>query len=88
MTWARATPGRCFAGAGRPCAPAQVSTKVDYGVYLQFWTRRGGQRDPAVRRPTPQNVTISGLDPAAVSASTPIAGTKNWKSSTRAISRG
>ena len=45
--------------------PAQVSTKVDYGVYLQFWTRRGGKETPLCAA-TPQNVTISGLDPATV----------------------
>ena len=57
--------GPLFCWGGQTVRPAQVSTKVDYGVYLQFWTRRGGKETPLCAA-TPQNVTISGLDPAAV----------------------
>ena len=57
--------GPLFCWGGQTVRPAQVSTKVDYGVYLQFWTRRGDKETPLCAA-TPQNVTISGLDPAAV----------------------
>ena len=40
--------------------PTQVSTTVDYGVYLQFLARRGSSEVPLCAA-TPQNVEITGL---------------------------
>ena len=40
--------------------PTQVSTTVDYGVYLQFLARRGSSDVPLCAA-TPQNVEITGL---------------------------
>ena len=45
--------------------PTQVSTTVDYGVYLQFMARRGSSEIPLCAA-TPQNVRITGLDPEDV----------------------
>ena len=45
--------------------PTQVSTTVDYGVYLQFLARRGSSEVPLCAA-TPQNVEITGLAPADI----------------------
>lgn len=45
--------------------PTQVSTSVDYGVYLQFLARRGSSEVPLCAA-TPQNVEITGLNAADV----------------------
>lgn len=45
--------------------PTQVSTTVDYGVYLQFYARRGASEVPLCAA-TPRNVTITGLDAAQI----------------------
>ena len=45
--------------------PPQVSTSVDYGVYLQFLARRGSSEVPLCAA-TPQNVEITGLNAADV----------------------
>lgn len=45
--------------------PTQISTSVDYGVYLQFLARRGSSEVPLCAA-TPQNVEITGLDAADV----------------------
>lgn len=45
--------------------PTQVSTSVDYGVYLQFLARRGSSEVPLCAA-TPQNVAITGLNAADV----------------------
>ena len=45
--------------------PTQVSTTVDYGVYLQFLARRGSSEVPLCAA-TPQNVVITGLAPADI----------------------
>ena len=50
---------------GRADGAAQVSTKVDYGVYLQFWSCRQEKETPLCAA-MPANVTIAGLDPASV----------------------
>lgn len=42
--------------------PTQVSTRVDYGVYLQFLARRGSSEVPLCAA-LPQAVQIEGLDP-------------------------
>lgn len=42
--------------------PTQVSTKVDYGVYLQFSARRGNSEVPLCAA-MPQSVSIQGLNP-------------------------
>lgn len=55
--------GPLFRWAGQTVRPAQVSTKVDYGVYLQFWVRRGASEVPLCAA-MPQNVAIAGIDPA------------------------
>lgn len=62
--------GPLFSWGGGRLRPAQVSTKVDYGVYLQFFTTHPDPDHPEAMRETPlcaampQNVTITGLDPA------------------------
>ena len=38
--------GPLFTNNDQTVRPAQVSTKVDYGVYLQFWVRRGASEVP------------------------------------------
>ena len=43
--------------------PTQVSSTVDYGLYLQFLARRGSSEIPLCAA-TPQNVTITGIAPA------------------------
>ena len=45
--------------------PTQVSTTVDYGVYLQFLARRGSSEVPLCAA-TPQNVEITGLASADI----------------------
>ena len=45
--------------------PTQVSTTVDYGVYLQFLARRGSSEIPLCAA-TPQNIVIEGLAPADI----------------------
>ena len=45
--------------------PTQVSTSVDYGVYLQVLARRGSSEVPLCAA-TPQNVEITGLNAADV----------------------
>ena len=57
--------GPLFRWAGQTVRPAQVSTKVDYGVYLQFWSCRQEKETPLCAA-MPANVTIAGLDPASV----------------------
>lgn len=64
--------GPLFSWGGGRLRPAQVSTKVDYGVYLQFFTTHPDPDHPDAMRETPlcaampQNVTITGLDPARI----------------------
>lgn len=53
--------GPLFELGGQVIHPTQVSTRVDYGVYLQFFVRRGASEVPLCAA-TPQNVTITGLD--------------------------
>ena len=55
--------GPLFTNNDQIVRPAQVSTKVDYGVYLQFWVRRGASEVPLCAA-MPQNVAIAGIDPA------------------------
>ena len=55
--------GPLFTNNDQTVRPAQVSTKVDYGVYLQFWVRRGASEVPLCAA-MPQNVAIAGIDPA------------------------
>ena len=50
---------------GQTIHPTQVSTTVDYGVYLQFFARRGASEVPLCAA-TPTNVTITGLDRADI----------------------
>ena len=57
--------GPLFVVGGQVVHPTQVSTDVDYGVYLQFLARRGSSEVPLCAA-TPQNVTITGLDPADI----------------------
>lgn len=45
--------------------PTQVSTRVDYGVYLQFLARRGSSEVPLCAA-MPRSVQIEGLDPADI----------------------
>ena len=54
--------GPLFLCNTRLVRPAQVSTKVDYGVYLQFWARHGASEVPLCAA-APQNVTIEGINP-------------------------
>lgn len=53
--------GPLFTNNDQTVRPAQVSTKVDYGVYLQFWVRRGASEVPLCAA-MPQNVAIAGID--------------------------
>jgi len=57
--------GPLFTHNGQTVHPTQVSTKVDYGVYLQFMALRGGAETPLCAA-MPQNVQIEGLDPDGV----------------------
>ena len=57
--------GPLFTHGGQVIRPAQVSTKVDYGVYVQFYAMRGDQEIPLCAA-TPQNLRIEGLAPQAV----------------------
>ena len=52
--------GPLFALGGQVIHATQVSTKVDYGVYLQFFARRGSSEVPLCAA-MPHNVTITGL---------------------------
>jgi hypothetical protein len=52
--------GPLFRLGGRTVHPTQVSTKVDYGVYLQFWTPRGEKAIPLCSA-EPRTVEIAGL---------------------------
>lgn len=54
--------GPLFTSNGQIIRPAQVSTTVDYGVYLQFWVRRGASEIPLCAA-MPQNVSIDGIAP-------------------------
>ena len=45
--------------------PTQISTTVDYGVYLQFSARRGNSEVPLCAA-MPRAVRIEGLDPRDV----------------------
>lgn len=55
--------GPLFLLDGQTIHPTQVSTTVDYGVYLQFFAQRGASEVPLCAA-TPTNVTIIGLDKA------------------------
>ena len=57
--------GPLFTLGGQVIHPTQVSTRVDYGVYLQFSARRGSSEVPLCAA-MPQSVRIEGLDPADV----------------------
>lgn len=57
--------GRLFTLDGQSIHPTQVSTTVDYGVYLQFTILRAGGEAPLCAA-TPQNVTITGIDAADI----------------------
>ena len=52
--------GPLFVLGGQVIHATQVSTKVDYGVYLQFFARRGSSEVPLCAA-MPHNVTITGL---------------------------
>lgn len=57
--------GPLFTHGGQVIRPAQVSTKVDYGVYVQFYALRGDSEIPLCAA-TPQNLRIEGLEPRSV----------------------
>lgn len=57
--------GPMFEMGGQTIHPTQVSTKVDYGVYLQFFARRGASEIPLCAA-EPHIVTITGLNRADV----------------------
>lgn len=57
--------GPLFVHGGQVIHPTQVSTTVDYGVYLQFYAQRGASEVPLCAA-TPQNVTINGLEGADI----------------------
>ena len=57
--------GPLFVLGAQVIHPTQVSTSVDYGVYLQFLARRGSSEVPLCAA-TPQNVEITGLNAADV----------------------
>ena len=57
--------GPMFQMGGQTIHPTQVSTKVDYGVYLQFFARRGASEIPLCAA-EPHIVTITGLNRADV----------------------
>lgn len=57
--------GPMFQMEGQTIHPTQVSTKVDYGVYLQFFARRGASEIPLCAA-EPHIVTITGLNRADV----------------------
>lgn len=52
--------GPLFLLDGQVIHPTQVSTEVDYGVYLQFLVQRGASEVPLCAA-TPQNVVIEGI---------------------------
>lgn len=54
--------GPLFVLGGQVIHATQVSTRVDYGVYLQFSARRGNSEVPLCAA-MPHSVTIEGLDP-------------------------
>lgn len=53
--------GGLFALGGQTIHPTQVSTTVDYGVYLQFLAQRGRSEVPLCAA-MPQHLCIAGLD--------------------------
>ena len=53
--------GPLFALGGQTIHPTQVSTTVDYGVYLQFLAQRGRSEVPLCAA-MPQHLCIAGLD--------------------------
>lgn len=57
--------GPMFELGGQTIHPTQVSTKVDYGVYLQFFARRGASEIPLCAA-EPHIVIITGLNRADV----------------------
>ena len=57
--------GPVFTLDGQTIRPTQVSTKVDYGVYLQFFARRGASEVP-LSAAEPHIVRIAGLAPEDV----------------------
>ena len=57
--------GSLFALGEQVIHPTQVSSTVDYGVYLQFLARRGSSEVPLCAA-TPQNVEITGVRPEDV----------------------
>ena len=57
--------GPLFVLDGQVIHPTQVSTRVDYGVYLQFLARRGSSEVPLCAA-MPRSVQIEGLDPADI----------------------
>ena len=57
--------GPLFTLGGQVIRPTQVSTKVDYGVYLQFFARRGASEVPLCAA-EPHIVQIDGLAPEDV----------------------
>ena len=57
--------GPLFTLGGQVIHPTQVSTRVDYGVYLQFFARRGASEIPLCAA-APHIVRIAGLDPRDV----------------------
>lgn len=52
--------GPLFEHGGQMLHPTQVSTTVDYGVYLQFFAIRGASEVP-VCAATPENICIEGI---------------------------
>ena len=57
--------GPLFTQGGQTIHPTQVSTSVDYGVYLQFFACRAGRETPLCAA-EPGRVTIAGLDPKTI----------------------
>ena len=57
--------GPLFDLGGQTVRPTQISTRVDYGVYLQFLVRRGASEVPLCAA-EPHIVQIAGLDPQDV----------------------
>ncbi len=55
--------GPLFVLGGQVIHPTQVSTRVDYGLYLQFLARRGSSEVPLCAA-MPQSIRITGLDTA------------------------
>ena len=53
--------GPLFGHGGRTVHPAQISTRVDYGVSLQFSVREGEKETPLCSV-GPHSVTVTGMD--------------------------